>query len=296
MVEPVPDAGSTPFPATSCRPLTDGEFDQLRKLVYSASGIHLSEAKKALVASRLAKRIRELSLPSFGAYYRVVEGGGDELVRMLDAISTNETRFFREPRHFDYLRETLFPTFSREAAAGKRPKRIRIWSAGCSTGQEPYSLAMAFLDAFPSESGWTAEITATDLSTRVLGIARAGDWPVEKSAEIPERLRKAYMLRGIRSQEGRMKAGPEIRSLIRFDRLNLSEDHWAVQGPFDLILCRNVLIYFTSADRAKIVERFAALLPSGGHLFVGHAESLGGGTSGLRVVEPTVYAKPGGPS
>jgi chemotaxis protein methyltransferase CheR len=275
---------------TAIRPISTHEFDALRGLVHREAGIFLSDAKRALLVGRLSRRLRDLGLSSFGAYYRrVVDGDEAEKIRMLDCLSTNETHFFREPQQFDFLENNVLPAWSQEASAGTRPRRIRAWSSACSTGQEPYSLAMALLDCLPPSSGWDLGILATDLSTRALATARAGVWPLEKAVEIPEARRKAFMLRGTGPQEGKMKAGPEIRSLVRFDRINLNEEGPRPRGPFDLIFCRNVLIYFDGQTKARVIEGLVDQLADGGLLFLGQAETFVGATDRIRRVGPAVY-------
>lgn len=272
------------------RSITDAEFALFQGLIRREAGIFLIPAKKALLEGRLARRLRELGLRSFGAYYRrVVEEDKEELVCLLDCICTNETHFFREPQHFDFLQHQVIPEWVAQAAPGQRSRRVRVWSAACSTGEEPYSLAMTLLDQLPPSAGWEIEILATDLSTRALDQARAALWPVEKAGEIPPQYLKRYMLRGARTQEGKMKAGPAIRSLIRFQRLNLSADHYPVTGPFDLIFCRNVLIYFDPDLRGRVIRRLLHHLEPTGYLFLGHAETLNGVSEQVRNVLPTVY-------
>ena len=284
-------------PGSSLPRISGREFALFQGLIHREAGIYLSEAKKALVVGRLSRRLRELGLDSFGAYYRrLVEGNQEERVRMLDCICTNETHFFREPRQFEFLEQQVFPEWAARAAAAGMPKRIRAWSAACSTGEEPYSLAMTLLARFPPSSGWSLEILASDLSTRALDQAKAGLWRIDKAKEIPERCLKAFMLRGRGPQEGVMKAGPEIRSLLRFQRVNLNQDRYPVPGPFDLVFCRNVLIYFDVASKARVVNRLLDQLAPGGYLFLGHAESLTGLTDRGRSVGPTVYVRAGNPS
>jgi chemotaxis protein methyltransferase CheR len=268
-------------------PVSDRDFTRFQALINREAGIWLAPVKKALLVGRLARRLRELGLDSYGDYYERVEADGVERVRMLDAICTNETHFFREPRHFDFLETRVLPAWREEAEAGRRPRRVRIWSAACSTGEEPYSLAMTLLTAFPS--GWDLEIVASDLSTKVLERAQNGVWPIEKAKEIPDAHRKAFMLRGYGAQEGLMKAGPEIRAIVGFQRVNLVGESWPA-GPFDLVFCRNVLIYFDRATKVRVVERLLGRLDPRGYLFLGHAESLGGITAAGRPVVPTVYA------
>ena len=267
--------------------VSDREFQRFQALIHQEAGIWLAPVKKALLVGRLARRLRDLGMPSYTAYYERVLEDEAERIRMLDAICTNETHFFREPKHFDFLTERVFPAWRAEADAGKRARRVRIWSAACSTGEEPYTLAMVLLSAFPA--GWDLEILASDLSTKVLDRAAAGLWPLEKSKEIPDAYLKAFMLRGFGAQEGLMRAGPEIRALVKFTRVNLVGDAWPGGPPFDLVFCRNVLIYFERQAKISVVERLLERLDPSGFLFLGHAESLGGFTVKARAALPTVY-------
>jgi chemotaxis protein methyltransferase CheR len=289
---------NTLLPATAVRavqPVTDKEFGLFQKLIYEKAGIYLAAPKRALVDSRLTKRIHELGLDSFAAYYHHVaeDRDGAELIQMLDRISTNETRFFREPRQFEFLETQIIADWTAEAAAGMRLRRIIAWSAGCSTGEEPYSLAMVLRDHFPPSAGWEIEILATDLSTRVLDCARTAIWPIAKAEEIPPKYLKPFMLKGKGTQAGKMKPAPEIRSMVRFERLNLNDDVYPVSGSFDLILCRNVLIYFDGPSRLRVIHRLLNHLALSGYFFVGHAETLNGVTDRVRPVMPTVYAPAG---
>ncbi|HVU52494.1 MAG TPA: protein-glutamate O-methyltransferase [Polyangia bacterium] len=272
------------------KPLEQGEFGLFQRIVHREAGIHLGDIKLALVASRLLRRIRELGLSTYGAYYRRVVEDRSELTLMLDAITTNETQFFREGRHFELLTERLIPAWRDEAARGARDRRVRVWSAGCSTGEEPYSLAMTLLDALPPEEGWDVQILATDLSTRVLEIARTGVYTAEKAAGIPRGHLQTFMLRGVGRQDGNVKVSPALQAAVSFRRLNLNDEAWDVGGPFDAILCRNVFIYFNQTTRNRIVAQLLGHLRPRGHFFVGHSESLGG-TPGLETVIPTVYRK-----
>ena len=274
------------------------EFARFQALIYREAGIHLAECKQALLVGRLSRRLRALGLRSFGAYWRLVADGGDpaERRRMLEAVCTHETHFFREPQHWAFLSGELFPRWRAEAAARGRPRRVRAWSAGCSSGEEPYSLAMALLEHFPAAEGWELEVVATDLSTGVLERARTGIWPIAKRDEIPEPYLRRYMLRGRRSQEGTLAAGPAIRRLVRFQPLNLNDAEYDLAGRFDLVFCRNVLIYFDAASRAAAVDRLLDRLEPGGHLFLGHAESLSRVTGRAKHVLPTVYTRSDGPA
>jgi chemotaxis protein methyltransferase CheR len=270
--------------------ITPREFALFQALIHREAGIYLSEAKKALVAGRLARRLRELALGSFSAYHEFVRQDADERIRMLDCISTNETHFFREPRQFEFLEQQVFPEWAERAAAGLRPRKARVWSAGCSTGEEPYSIAMALLHRFPPSAGWEIEVLGTDLSTRVLDRAQAAVWPIAKAQEIPPRYLRPFMLRGVGSQAGKLKVVPEIRALVRFERLNLNQANYPVRGPFDLVFCRNVLIYFDAPSKRQVVHRLLDHLSPDGYLFLGHAESLTGLTDRARSVGATVYA------
>ena len=272
---------------------TETEFRRLVALIHDASGISLNETKRALVMRRLSSRIRELGLESVADYTELViaDDSGTEMVTLLDCIATNETHFFREPQHFQYLEETVFPEWMRAAKEGRRPWTIRAWSAACSTGQEPYSIAMQLLTHFPSEDGWRIEIVASDISTTALAKAVAAEWPIDKAAEIPGEFLQRWMLRGTGDRVGRMRASRELRDAVRFARLNLNEEHYEIPGTFDLVFCRNVLIYFSAAGRAAVIDRLTDRLTPDGLLFVGHAESLHTHRDRLRAVLPTVYTR-----
>ena len=271
------------------RQISETEFRRFQQLIYSEAGIWLAGAKSALLVGRLSRRLRHYGLKSFRQYYDLVVSSPEERIQMLNAISTNETHFFREPQHFELLRSSIFPRWKREAGTGRRSRKIRVWSAGCSTGQEPYSLAMVLLDQFPAAAGWQVEITATDISTRALETARNAIWPAEKAAEIPRPYLKDFMLRGFGEQAGKIKAGPELRSVMQFFRLNLNDPAYPLAGKFDLIFCRNVLIYFDLNSRERAQRRLAAYLAPDGYFFVGHAESLHAMGTSLTTVIPTVY-------
>ena len=275
------------------REISPEEFERFQELIHREAGIWLSEAKVALLTGRLAKRLRICGAQSFTEYLALILKSPEERVHMLDAISTNETRFFREPKHFELLQLEVFPQWLHEAEVGARNRRIRVLSAGCSTGQEPYSLAMILVAHFPSSAGWEIEIVATDLSTRVLDIAKKAIWPAEKLSEIPQEYLRAFMLKGFGHQAGKIKAGPEIRSLIQFARVNLNESAYPFAGRFDLVFCRNVLIYFDTVGREHVVRRLASYLAPDGYFFVGHAESLHHMSDVLTSVIPTVYRRAG---
>jgi chemotaxis protein methyltransferase CheR len=272
--------------------LSEREFGQFQRLIYAEAGIRLPDDKRTLVAARLARRMRELGMPSYGAYYRRVVAGVDgELTRMLDAITTNETHFFRESRQFELLAAYCCGEWTAQAAAGARSRRLRVWSAACSTGEEPYSIATVLHDRLATD-GWQLEIVASDLCTTALASARRGVWPVKQVSAVPKPLLKRYFLRGVGPEAGRAKIDPSIRALVDFRQINLSDDSYPLSGKFDAVFCRNALIYFDAASRAHVVARLIERLAPGGFLFLGHAESLVGTAHPLRSVMPAVYQLP----
>ena len=267
-------------------------FARFQRLIYDESGIFLGEHKQELLTGRLARRLRLLSLENMEEYFRLVSQPDQQHERavMIDCITTNQTHFFREPRHFDFLAQQIFPHWQATGNSGERPKTVRVWSAACSSGEEPYSLAMSLMKHFPEEQGWVKEILATDICTRVLEKARAALYPIEKAKEIPTEFLRNYMLKGRGEQREFMKVIPEVRRSVRFARANLHADSYPVLGFFDLIFCRNVLIYFDQRSKEKVIAGILRHLAPGGLLFVGHSEHLGSTVPGLRPVAPTVYA------
>jgi chemotaxis protein methyltransferase CheR len=271
---------------------TDREFRKFQTLIERETGIHLSSSKRALLAGRLRKRLHELGLRDFSAYFRVVtEGDPSERTRMIDRMCTNETRFFRESRQFELLREQILRQWIARAARGERPRRVHAWCAACSTGEEPYSLAMVLLDVLQARLGWEIEVLATDLSAGALYRASVGDYPIEKASDIPPPYLKRYMLKGARSREGWMTVGPAVRAVVRFGRVNLNDAYYPIAGPFDLIFCRNTLIYFSAETRRRVIDQLLDLTASDGYLFLGHAESATGITERVRHAGSNVYAR-----
>ncbi len=268
-------------------------FQKFQKLIYAETGIWLGCSKTALLCGRLFRRLRALEITSLKTYYECVSQPGqhEERARMIDAITTNETRFFRESRQFEFLVQKVFSCWQAEAGRGLRPKRVRIWSAGCSSGEEPYTLAMLLARHLPADQGWDARILATDISNRVLEKARNGIYPIARSSELPKDLLHSFMLRGKAEREGEMKVKVEIQQMIDFRHLNLNDKPNLIEGPFDAIFCRNVLIYFDAASKQRVVENLVQHLIANGLLFVGHAENLASMTTQLRSLEPTIYTK-----
>jgi chemotaxis protein methyltransferase CheR len=263
--------------------LTPEQFARITAMLYEHSGIRMREGKEGLVRARLAKRLRALRLPDFDAYLSRVESepGRGEFAEMIDVLTTNKTSFLREASHFDFLRDEVLPNLT---------GAVRIWSAGCSSGEEPYTLAMLLNDALDGPAAHSARILATDISHRVLATAKAGQYPTELMADVPPTWLQRYWTRRVDGARAYYEAGPSLRRLVHFAKLNLMEK-WPMQGPFDAILCRNVMIYFDKGTQQRLVERYHALLKPGGHLFVGHSESLTGLTHRFRYVKPAVYVK-----
>jgi chemotaxis protein methyltransferase CheR len=258
------------------------EFEEIARIVHAVAGIRLPPGKEGLVRARLARRLRLLGVPSFAAYVAHVqhERGRAELAEMVDALTTNKTDFFREAAHFDYLRERVL-------AARAPGAPLRFWSAGCSSGEEPYTLAVVLRESLPDVDRRDVRILATDISRRVLAHARAGSYSDAALEGVPEPLRRRHFAR---TPDGAWQASPSLRRLVTFAPLNLVGP-WPMKGPFDAILCRNVMIYFDKATQQRLVDRYWRLLPPGGHLFVGHAESLSGLQHRFRYVQPAVYAR-----
>lgn len=268
-------------------------FAKFQQLIYRETGIWLSESKTALLCGRLARRLRVLQLRSLREYYDIVIQADqhEERLRMIDAITTNETRFFREPQHFEFLANKVFPTWRQTALQGYRTRAIRIWSAGCSSGEEAYSLAMVLAKHFPESEGWDPRVLATDISTHVLTTAREGVYRIAGAHDIPRDFLGEFMLKGYGEREGKMKVARGIRRIVEFKRLNLGDESYEIRGTFDAIFCRNVLIYFDATSKRKVVEKLTRHLRPHGLFFIGHAENLHSLTQGLRSVAPTVYAQ-----
>jgi chemotaxis protein methyltransferase CheR len=261
--------------------LSDLEFAHFRKFIHGIAGIHLSPAKKALVAGRLAKRLRFHGLSSFGEYYRLLSDRPEERQIAVDLLTTNETHFFREPRHFDLLREGLLSDHP-------RGRTFRVWSAACSSGEEVYTLAMVLADVL-GDSPW--EVLGSDLSTRMLAQGESGLYPMARAAELSGERLKKYCMKGVGSKDGSFVVSPRLRARVRFTQINLTEPLPAT-GVFDAIFLRNVMIYFQSDTKRQVVEQLLTRLRPGGWLFIGHSESLNGLVDGLETVAPSVYRKP----
>lgn len=265
---------------------TRQDFAFIRDLVKEKTGIALSDAKRDMVYSRLSRRIRQLGMNSFYSYCELLrDESNEEFVNFVNAITTNLTAFFREPHHFEYLSKQALPHFliSRRAAG-----RLRVWSAGCSTGEEPYSIGMVLLESMPAH--WDVKLLATDLDSNVLQTARTGLYPMERLKSVSEARLRKYFLKGRGAAQGYAKANEALHELIHFNQLNLMGE-WPMKGPFDVIFCRNVVIYFDKPTQAVLFDRFADMLADDGFLFVGHSESLYRVTERFELIGQTIYRK-----
>lgn len=261
------------------RVLSPDAYSGIRSLLHEVSGIELGTKRQELVKARVAKRLRALGLASFDEYVARLASDPSEVPQMVDVLTTNKTSFFREPAHFTFVVEHGIP---RWRSAGRR---LRLWSAGCSSGEEPYSLAMTLLEHLGGSPAWDARILATDISPRVLDHARAGRYGSGALWGLPAAMKKHFEVCG-----GEVRLRERVRELVQFAGLNLLGE-WPMRGPFDAIFCRNVMIYFDAPTRNELVQRFRTHLAPEGWLFVGHCESLGPAPAGLRAVAPATYAR-----
>jgi chemotaxis protein methyltransferase CheR len=262
--------------------LSDPEFEFLRKLLYEAAGINLTSEKKALVIGRLTRRIESLGLTSYGDYFRRISGHIDPEERQwaIDALTTNETFFFREPAHFAFLSENILPVV-------QPGETFRVWSAASSSGEEAYSIAMLLAERL-GQRPW--EIIGSDLSTKVLDKARRGQYPLERAEKIPQPYLRAYCLKGTGAQEGTFLIDAALRKRVRFQQANLMGPLPKV-GLFDVIFLRNVLIYFDLPTKRRVIENLLPFMKPDGYFFSGHSESLTGMVSGLAQVKPAIYRR-----
>ena len=273
--------------------ISDAEFERFSRFIHADLGIKMPPAKKTMLQARLQKRLRQLKLDSFAAYYDYVfsaEGRGEELDHMIDAVTTNKTDFFREAHHFDYLTETVLPWFRREPGRGGR-RRMHLWSAGCSTGEEPYTLAMILSEFGERFADFDFSILATDISSRVLKEAGRGIYTEADIAPVAMALRKKYFLRSRDRKKKRVCIAPEVRRRVRFGRLNFMAEDYGIREPMHVIFCRNVVIYFDKATQEKMLRRLYRQLAPGGYLFMGHSESLNGLNLPFKPVVSTIYRK-----
>jgi chemotaxis protein methyltransferase CheR len=271
--------------------MTDEDFGKLSSFVYDELGIKMPYPKKIMLQSRLQKRLADLKIETFKEYIEFVfskEGQVDEIIKMIDLITTNKTDFFREPAHFDYLTETALP----EICQGRSSKKIiRIWSAGCSSGEEPYTIAIVLKEFFKDHPEFDFEIFGTDISLRILQKASTAIYPEDRISTIPLDLKRKYFLKSKDHTNKTVRLIPEIRSKVAFQRLNFMDSYYAVEKEFDIVFCRNVLIYFDRETQQQVITKLSSKLKPDGIFFLGHSESITNMKVPLRQIKPTVFRK-----
>ena len=268
---------------------SDADFRSLAQFAYEQAGIALADSKRNLVYSRLSRRLRALGLTSFRQYREYLAANASELESFINAISTNLTKFFREAHHFDHFRTHVAVPFV-QAAHGVVGRRLRVWSAGCSTGEEPYTIGVVLKREIRNIDRHDIRILATDIDTEVIGKGSRGRYPVSSIDEVPKTYREYFQPVGGDRKSENVIVGEEIRNLVTFRRLNLMEP-WPFTGNFDAIFCRNVMIYFDGATKAALIDRFTQKIKPGGLLYIGHSESLIGLHPGLRLIGRTIYRR-----
>ena len=280
---------SVPVMPPTADALSEADYEFLRRTIYDLSRINLGPDKRALVSARVGKRLRALGVPSYREYCQNLRtaSGAEELGNLVDAISTNHTHFFREESHFDFLRNQLLP--QRQANPALRAEPLRLWSAACSSGEEPFTLAIVLAEFFQGTAPW--HIEATDISTRILARAEAAIYDEAKVEPVPRELLRRYFQRGGGEWAGHFRVKEALRERITFRHLNLLQPDYPFHSRFHVIFCRNVMIYFDRPTQEKLVAKFTDQLEPGGHLIVGHSESLGNIRHKLRLLQPTIYQK-----
>jgi len=272
--------------------LRDREFNRFSSFIYDEIGIKMPPAKRTMLEARLHKRLKALDMASFETYADFVfseKGRSEELIHLLDVVTTNKTDFFREPAHFDYLVKTVIPTLLLDRGAGSKTP-FKIWSAGCSSGEEPYTMAMVLAEYAETCPGFMATILATDISTTVLTKARTAVYPEDTADTIPLNMKKKYLLKSRDKSRRLVRIMPGLRSMVQFRRLNFMQD-FGMTELMDVIFCRNVIIYFDKPTQERLLNRFCRQIVKGGYLFLGHSESINGLDVPLTAVASTVYRK-----
>jgi chemotaxis protein methyltransferase CheR len=276
---------ATGTPTTGLHPLGDREFKRICALIRERAGIELGESKRPMCQTRLIRRLRALGLSDYSEYVALLDDpSSGEHVELVNALTTNVTAFFREPHHFEMLATELLPPLAGRGA------RIRLWSAGCSTGEEPWSLAMVVREVLGGRADLDIKILATDIDTQVLAHARAGVYEDDRVTPVAAPRRKRFFARGTGANRGLWRIADELRGLVTFNQLNLFEA-WPMRGAFDVISCRNVIIYFDVPNKVKLLRGFHGKLHPGGHLLLGHSESLTAGVDGFVACGRTAYRK-----
>jgi chemotaxis protein methyltransferase CheR len=272
--------------------MTDKEFSRFSEFIYKEVGIKLPPAKKTMIEARLQKRLRLLKIPDHQQYLAYLfsdRGMAEELRNLIDVVTTNTTDFFREPKHFEILAGRVVPQWIAENGSSRA---LDIWSAGCSTGMEPYTLAMVLTDYAEKTPGFRFSIMATDISTQALQTASRAVYDEDRVAPVPMPFKKKYLLRSKSKDKRLVRIVPELRRVVNFRRLNFMEE-LDIKNPLDIIFCRNVIIYFDRETQERLFGKFCRVLRQGGYIFIGHSESLSGMDLPLEQVAPTVYRKVG---
>jgi chemotaxis protein methyltransferase CheR len=270
--------------------LTRQEFDKVAEIVYGNCGINLEFCKKTMVESRLGRRLRALNMPTFQNYLQFIaskDGIENELVHMIDVVTTNKTDFFREKHHFDFLTESLLP----DLFESNLNRSLKVWSSACSSGEEPYTLAMVLQEFARLNSGFSYEILASDISTQILQKAIEAVYPADRADDIPNHYRTKYLLKSKDKESPKIRVVSELRSMVKFEQINLIDADLKVNHLQDLIFCRNVLIYFDRETQLKVVENLLRNLRQGGLLFIGHSESLHFFDLPIKQIRPTIFVK-----
>jgi chemotaxis protein methyltransferase CheR len=278
------------LPAT----LSDREFNRFSAFIYDQVGIKMPPAKKTMLEARLQKRLKANAISSFEAYSDFVfnqEGRATELIHLIDVVTTNKTDFFREPGHFDFMVKTALPAILGARGSDVLRDPVRIWSAGCSTGEEPYTLAMVLSEYAQGRPDFRVSITASDICTQVLQTAKTGIYPEERTDPIPLNLKKKYLTRSREKSKSLVRISPKLRSLVTFRRINFMDDDLGIAEKMDIIFCRNVVIYFDKPTQQALMRKFYKQLRPGGYLFIGHSETLSGLDVDFKAVASTVYRK-----
>lgn len=269
--------------------LSEHDFNRLSNFIYKEYGIKMPPSKKIMLQSRLQKRLRELNITSFKEYCDIVFSpeGADEIIHMIDVVSTNKTDFFREPNHFAFMQEVILPEF----VAEKNNRLLKIWSAGCSSGEEPYTIAIVVSQFFETQIGYDFQILGTDISTRILQKAIDAIYSEDRIVGIPLEIKKKYFLKSKDPAKKLVRIIPQLRSKVTFQRLNLMSASYDVKDMFDIIFCRNVLIYFDRETQEKVISKLCTRLKTGGYFFLGHSESIMGMQLPLSSIKPTIFVK-----
>ncbi len=273
--------------------LSDRQFQRFSAFIYDHTGIKMPPAKKIMLEARMQKRLKANSIATFEEYGDFVfsqDGRAAELIHLIDVVTTNKTDFFREPSHFDFLVKTALPTIL-QVRGDVMHDPVRIWSAGCSTGEEPYTMAMVLSEFAAGRPGFRAAITASDICTQVLQTAKTAIYPEERTDPIPLNLKKKYLMRSREKSKSLVRISPKLRSMVTFRRINFMDDDLGIAEKMDIIFCRNVVIYFDKPTQQALMQKFHRQLRPGGYLFIGHSETLGGLDVDFKPVASTVYRK-----